>query len=546
MTKNNKYQMLFKRLVSPENCWTLLTAGLVLIVTCFPFRVPGLYGYEPDALYHLNRIEGVRDALLHGRYPAAIYTNFFDGQGYGSPLFYPDLLLIFPALLRILHCSPLKAYKLTCAVFSVLLVLVTERSMKMVCRRWEPAIAGTALFALSQYVLADLVIRVGFSSYLSNIFLPPLIAGLADFFTREGRHVRLIGFSLGGLILTHTLNAFQGLLLTAAVFVVMAFTRDGRAAYRDKKRMLRLGTAALFTLALTAWYWAPMLEQMCSGVDFVYRHPWADIGEFTQPWEEFFALTGYFFNIAHVGIGIPILLFIGSRLFAGRPEDAAGRFGDLCYSLGLALFAAMTDLVPWKVFSHTLLNQLQFTFRIYPFALLFLIFGLVMLFDRMLPQQTAGGRGRDFRMSAVMLSALLLSVVFGVVQNRTVTTADPEVFHLITEETLAEENDVVGRGEWLPCAYDPEAERAETVESAGLVIPARIYYKGYRAVLTAADGSRVTLPVYMEENPERLEGSVSLIYRRTAVQLVSLFLSLLTLAVLCGLRPLRRLFSGNR
>ena len=39
-----------------EQIWTILTILIILAVTCFPYRMPGLYGYEPDILYHLNRL----------------------------------------------------------------------------------------------------------------------------------------------------------------------------------------------------------------------------------------------------------------------------------------------------------------------------------------------------------------------------------------------------------------------------------------------------------------------------------------------------------
>ena len=79
--KKNRYHTLLNKWGTAELVWTVILAVTALLVTCFPLRLPGLYGYEPDILYHLNRIEGVKAALAEHRYPAAIYTNFFDGQG---------------------------------------------------------------------------------------------------------------------------------------------------------------------------------------------------------------------------------------------------------------------------------------------------------------------------------------------------------------------------------------------------------------------------------------------------------------------------------
>lgn len=557
-----------------EILWTLITVLLILAVTCFPFRMGGLYGYEPDILYHLNRIEGVRDALMSGRYPARIYPAFFDGQGYGSPLFYPDLLLLIPAVLRLVGCSPLVAYKLTAALFSVLLALSCKYAFRLICGRWEPALAGAALFSLSQFVLADLIVRAGFSSYLSYVFLPLIAAGLFDHLFRDGRHTRLLGIALGGLLLTHTLNTLLAILTCIFVFLLSLFTREGRSAVTDRAHWQKLGITALWTLLLTAWYWMPLLEQMTCGTDFVYRHPWANVGEFTQSWTDFFDLTGYFFNVAYVGVGIPILLFPAVRLFLGRPQDAKSRFGDLSFFLGLALLASMTDLLPWKLLSRTPLNQLQFTFRIYPFALLFLICGLIIFFDRLLPAEGTDGGASDRHVSPLplMVTAIAVSCLFGIIQNRTATT-NPEGFHAISKETLTEYNAMVGRGEWLPASYDQEAERVDTVrltdDSAAplpyertasvpggtFVIPAdlsggefivpQIWYKGYRATLTTDDGARIRLAVREASNGQLAvsgdglhSGIVRVQYRLTLCQALSLCLSA---AALIGMLLIPRL-----
>ncbi|MBR5116947.1 MAG: hypothetical protein IK096_07755, partial [Lachnospiraceae bacterium] len=458
--------------------------------------------------------------------------------------------------------SPLVAYKLTAALFSVLLAWSCKYSFRLICGRWEPALAGAALFSLSQFVLADLIVRAGFSSYLSYPFLPLLAAGLYDHLFRDGRHARLIGIALSGLLLTHTLNTFLAILCCVLIFALSLITCEGRLALTDLTRWKRLGITALWSLLITAWYWMPLLEQMTGGTDFVYRHPWADVGEFTQSWTDFFDLTGYFFNVAYVGIGVPILLFLAVRLFLNRPQDGRSRFGDLCYFFGLALLAAMTDLLPWRALAHTPLGQLQFTFRIYPFALLFLITGLVIFFDRLLPEDLPGQPAgpRKGSILPLMIAAIALSCIFGIIQNRTATT-NPEGFHAISEGTLTEYSGTVGRGEWLPYSYDMEAERLDEVrvgdptgsslpyqraasvpggsfaisdEHTGdsFIIP-HIYYKGYRAKLLTEDGTSISLPVREASNgllavsgDGSHAGTVTVSYRRTLCQMLSLLLSI--------------------
>ena len=59
----------------------------IAAVTGFPYLQKGVCGYFPDLMYHMLRIEAVKDALLEGVFPVRIYERFFNGYGYGSPLF---------------------------------------------------------------------------------------------------------------------------------------------------------------------------------------------------------------------------------------------------------------------------------------------------------------------------------------------------------------------------------------------------------------------------------------------------------------------------
>ena len=86
MRKNNgKYK---------EYIRIFVMAAIIVAITGFPYIKEGLCAYFPDLMYHMLRTEGVKEALLEGNFPARIYMNFYNGYGYGSPLFYPDIFLV--------------------------------------------------------------------------------------------------------------------------------------------------------------------------------------------------------------------------------------------------------------------------------------------------------------------------------------------------------------------------------------------------------------------------------------------------------------------
>ncbi len=526
--------------------------AIIAAVTAFPFLHEGLYGYAPDYIYHMNRIEGVKEALLSGNYPVYVYSNFFGGKGYGSPMFYPDLFLIIPAIMRIMGVSILTTYKIFAVVVCLLATISTYVSLKVVSGDKFLSLSGTFLLMLSEFYLADLIFRAGYSSYISYIFLPILFAGIYDFFMRDGMKCYLIGIGLGGLVLCHIINSFIALLLTTAVFVVQLLTKKGREAFFEKKHLINLAVTAVITLLITGYYTFPMIEQMVSGVERVYQDPWAHVGEFVQPFETLFLPTGYFFNIAYVGVGIPILLLIG--LFAKKVND---RMANFYFVLGILLLLAMTKIVPWEKLEGTVLNQLQFTFRLYPFALCALIFGMVLT-----GKETIQEKGRIW----LLVYAVVMTTVFGIWQNKTALAETYGYFNEVNEDIIAQNSETVGRGEWLPVVYNDEELRernivraednseqelpyeryenkvggsfeAEEAAFENYTVP-QIYYKGYSAVLETSDGEKYNLScreafnglttIDMPSETIGKSGVISVSYSGTTLQKITLALSVLT------------------
>ena len=73
-----------------------------------------------DIAYHLLRIEALKTGILQGRPFLRINMLFFGGMGYASSLFYPDFLLYFPAVLRVLGVGINLSYHLFVALCIIL------------------------------------------------------------------------------------------------------------------------------------------------------------------------------------------------------------------------------------------------------------------------------------------------------------------------------------------------------------------------------------------------------------------------------------------
>lgn len=546
-----------------EKTKILLATIIIAAVTCFPYLQEGLCGYIPDLLYHLLRIEGVKESLLLGEYPARIYGNFFNGFGYGSPLFYPDIFLLFPAVLRIFSIEPIAAWKIFAVVLCVTGSMTTYYSLKYITKDSNCSILGTFLIMLSQFWLADLHHRVGLSEYIAFIFIPVLIAGIYDFFVYGGKRTWLMGVGLIGLLLSHTIMTFIGVIITVIIFIRMLFKKREDNYLFDPYRMKNLIVTALCTILISAYYTFPMLEQMISSAGgFEYTEPWAHIGKYTQPFSSFFHIKGYFSTIAYVGIGIPVLLLIVVCLFLKKPKD---KWGWTFFGGGCALFLASTSLVPWKLLEKTILNMIQFTYRLWPYAIIFVVIGIVMILSENSKNYTKKHR-------IVFFTAIIgCTILAGLFQNRMIAASTLESKE-IDAEYLKENNNYVGAGEWLPLgiseeiidlaaetlAVSDQGSKQEVItsgkyksfyndkEAESYHVPL-IYYKGYEAWLYEENGTETQLEVQTDENAQVLvinqkdkQGKVYVYYAGTMIQKVSNVVSLLTIIVVIGYWILNR------
>lgn len=525
----------------------IIMVFLIAGVTGLPYLLYGITGWLPDLMYHLLRIEAVKEALQAGDFLPKIYFLFFGGYGYGSPLFYPDLFLVYPAFLRMLGVSPMATWVIFALTITVAATCTTYFSFRYICKKWKFAIAGTFLLMLSQFYLADLIRRLGISEYLAFLFMPVLFAGIYDFFVYDGKKMYLMGIAFAGLVLSHTNMTLLGILVTVLFFVIAAFFPDFRKRIFSWKRLGKLGVTALITVLSVSYYIFPMIEQMLSG-EFLYMTPWAYVGNNTQPFDVLFNFTGTFNVIAFVGVGIPILMLFSGRFLYGRPKN---RWADIFFFSGIALFLITTDIFPWKWFNGTFLNMIQFTYRLYPYALCAIVLGMILLLQEKCQESP----------NKIVFFIVVISLFFAFCQNYYLPVGEHK--QSVDEQYLYENSNHVSMGEWLPANCSSEVKKMEAggrvqapygetefvkegyndysfimngEEYAAYEVPL-IYYKGYRAVLLLESGEQIELPVSLSENGlvqvlnnSQSAGRVEVYYGGTIIQAVSNIISILTVA----------------
>ncbi len=229
--------------------------GIALIPSLELFMEGVSYGH--DYGFHLARIEGISQGLLHGDFPVRNMLFFNDDYGYPVSVFYGDLLLYIPAIMRVIGFTVNTAYKL----YVILINLLTTISCYLLCKdlfRNKIALAATAVYVTANYRLLDVFVRTAVGEYTAMIFFPIIALAVfreySDADGSEWKNSILLAVGMTGLIFSHTLSAEMTVVILALT-ALFFFRRTFR-----KKTIFMYIKAVLFTLFAGATFIVPFLD----------------------------------------------------------------------------------------------------------------------------------------------------------------------------------------------------------------------------------------------------------------------------------------------
>ena len=194
----------------------------IVILASLPLFLPGIEGRTgQDLQYHLNRIEGIAEAIKAGQIGSRMQAYWLNGYGYPTSIYYGDLLLYIPAFLRLLGLPVVAAYKAfvvlinaaTAAIsyvcFAAMLGqkfgqrLGANSSVKSGANSGQKsdansvetsdcsccsyiALACTAAYTLSAYRFLDLYVRAAVGEYCAIMFMPIIALGMVRLYSPHG------------------------------------------------------------------------------------------------------------------------------------------------------------------------------------------------------------------------------------------------------------------------------------------------------------------------------------------------------------------------
>ncbi len=240
---------------------------LLLLLVCFsslPLTVNYLVGNAYDLGFHLTRIEGIKDGLLNGVFPVRVPTNWMNGHGYASSVFYGDLLLYIPAILRIFGISVLASYYIYVFIINVLTAGISYHCFSRMSDR-NTGLLCAALYSLNLYRLHCVYTRAAVGEFTAVAFMPLVLYGLWKVYrlpeeSKEHENSWItITAGCTGIFLSHMISTEM-----TALFVIITLVILWKKTIRRRNFMVLL-KAAVSTVLVNLWFLLPFLDYMTGG-----------------------------------------------------------------------------------------------------------------------------------------------------------------------------------------------------------------------------------------------------------------------------------------
>ena len=181
-----------------------------------------MYGHDLE--FHLLRIEGIKDGLLSGEFPVRIQPNWMNEYGYGVSIFYGDIFLYIPALLRIVGFGVQGAYKIYVFLINILTALLSFYSFNRLTQNHRIGLLGSFIFTSSIYRLNCIYVRAAVGEYTAMAFMPLYFLGIYEVLFKEHDRKRrdwiCVAIGCIGMVFSHIITCEIVAIITIAIGIV--------------------------------------------------------------------------------------------------------------------------------------------------------------------------------------------------------------------------------------------------------------------------------------------------------------------------------------
>ena len=355
----------------------LLILATITFFSCLPLFSHGIGYPVEDIDFHLMRIEGLSEELRLGHVPSRIQSLWSSNSGYPVSVYYGDILLYFPAILRILGFSVSFSYNAYIAFINVITVIISYLSFKTIVKDKNISLLMTFAYVTTSY--RNITVHTGglLGEYTAYTFLPLAATAIYMIYTdkKDGNRMIitnaiLLALAVSGIILSNTLSV--EMIVAAIVLISLLNFRQTFHA----EVLITYCLSAIITALLSLFFLIPFLDYYMN-VDVLINNVDDSIPKIQGSGSHIYQLFAFFQN--------PYLVGNSSRI-PGMLLMLGFAFGILIWINGradhsikiLTIFSAIslwisTDAFPWDWFAYnfrigTILAKVQFSTRYEAYA----------------------------------------------------------------------------------------------------------------------------------------------------------------------------------
>ena len=249
----------------------------IAFISSLPLFIPGLDRGAHDLEFHLMRIEGISSEIRSGNIPVRMQSEWIGGNGYPVSIFYGDVLLYIPALLRLAGFTVSEAYKVYVILINLMTVTFSFLSFRLMIRDKLISIVMTMAYATATYRLINIYTRAAVGEFTAMTFYPLIVYALYLLYDEnkqcqdltdsyiEIKAGLILAVSMTGILCSHILSA-EMTVLSLIIYCLINLRKTIR-----KKNLFALAFASLCTICLSMYFIVPFMDYF-KNVDVVVTH----------------------------------------------------------------------------------------------------------------------------------------------------------------------------------------------------------------------------------------------------------------------------------
>ena len=331
-------------------------ACVIFLLVCLPlFSTQAMVTENQDILFHMNRIEGIKEGLIAGQFPVRIHAYQLDGYGYPCGYFYPDLFLYFPAVLRLLGIPMGTAYNLFLLSLNVLTWGVSYYAFSWLFRHRYPGMLAACFYLTCGYRILDVFVRGAMGEILAMAFLPLAFVSVYEVLFHQSKQWYWIVLSFTCILQSHLLSGWMCCAYAVAMVLVAILCKKDIPWKRIRQTML-------WGLGLNFWFYFPFLD-LYRQWDFNMQHALSPIQQNGLSGFE----VGLYLLLTDLFLLMGWLLYFLSRWMKKKEKIS---FLTPCVVLSVFLTLMVLRFFPWDLLAsvpgvRVFVCSLQFPWRLW-------------------------------------------------------------------------------------------------------------------------------------------------------------------------------------